>query len=237
MSENEKILTPVRVAFTKTGCLSFISHLDLMRTVTRLLVRADIGVYYTEGFNPHPKLVFALPLSVGTESISELFDIKVWTPAGGAADLSLIAERLRREAPSGMEIKDVYTPERKFRDIAYAEYDIVIRHAGIPENAEEVVRRMTESPIIEVKRTKSGERECDLRPFIAELSCEHKRASGALHVRTRLSADPEQYLNPEYVVKAVKKALGMSEDDIAPGGDFYTVTRTAILDREGREFR
>lgn len=235
MSENEKTLTPVRVGFTKTGRLSFISHLDLMRTVTRLLVRADIGVYYTEGFNPHPKLVFALPLSVGTESVSELFDIKVWTPAGTAADLSLIAERLRREAPSGMEIKDVYIPERKFRDIAYAEYDIVIHHAGIPENAEEIVRRMTDSPIIEVKRTKSGERECDLRPFIAELSCEH--ANGDLRVRTRLSADPEQYLNPEYVVKAVKKALGMSEDDIAPGRDFYTITRTGIFDREGREFR
>lgn len=233
MSENEKTVTPVRVAFTKTGRLSFISHLDLMRTVSRLLVRADIGVRYTEGFNPHPKLVFALPLSVGTESVVELFDIKV--ESDGEADPALIAERLRREAPQDMEIRDVYVPERKFRDIAYAEYDIVIHHAGMPEGAAETVGHMTDGPIIETKRTKSGERECDLRPFIAELSCEC--IDGDLRIRTRLSADPEQYLNPEYIVKSVKRALGLSEDDIAPGGDFYTITRVGIFDREGEKFR
>ena len=232
MPENERIVTtPVRVAFKKTGALSFISHLDLLRTVSRLLVRADIGVYYTEGFNPHPKLAFALPLSVGTESETELFDIKVV----GDADFAMILEHLRREAPPELEITDAYAPTRKFRDIAYAEYEIVLHHAGLPEDAAHTVGGMMTSPIVELKRTKSGEQECDIRPFIAGLRC--RISGGDLIIKTRLSADSEHYLNPEYVVRAVKKSLGLGEDNIAPGGDWYTITRTGIFDAAGETFR
>ena len=233
MPENERIkTTPVRVAFRKTGSLSFISHLDLLRTVSRLLVRADIGVYYTEGFNPHPKLAFALPLSVGTESVSELFDIKVM---GEEADYGMILRNLRREAPPELEITDAYAPVRKFRDIAFAEYDIVLHHRGIPDDAESIIDGMMADPIVELKRTKSGERECDIRPFIASLEC--GRNGDDLSIKTRLSADSEHYLNPEYIVKAVKRSLGLEEDDIAPGGDWYTILRTGIFDNNGDAFR
>lgn len=232
MPENERIAaTPVRVAFRKTGALSFISHLDLLRTVSRLLVRADIGVYYTEGFNPHPKLAFALPLSVGTESETELFDIKVV----GDADFGMILEHLRQQSPPELEITDAYAPTRKFCDIAYAEYEIVLHHSGIPEDAAHIVGGMMASPVVELKRTKSGEKECDIRPFIVSLRC--RLRDGELIIKTRLSADSEHYLNPEYVVRAVKKTLGLGEDNIAPGGDWYTVTRTGIFDDAGEVFR
>ena len=62
----------VRIKFCKTGNLQFVSHLDLQRTFHRVLVRANIPMWYTKGFNPHAKLVFGLPLSVGTESICEM---------------------------------------------------------------------------------------------------------------------------------------------------------------------
>ncbi len=224
-------MTPVRVAFSKTGSLSFISHLDLMRTVSRILVRADIGIYYTEGFNPHPKLVFALPLSVGAESVSELFDIKV----EGEADCGLILSRLRREAPPEMEIRDVYVPSRKFRDIAFAEYDIAIHHKDMPEDGAERVNTLTDSPLVLTKKTKSGEAECDIREYIAALTAELRE--GDLYIKTRLSADAEHYLNPEYVVLAVRRGLGIEEDDIAPGGDTYSIMRTRILDGAGEDFR
>lgn len=233
MPTNERIISPVRVAFSKTGSLSFISHLDLMRTVSRMLVRADIGVYYTEGFNPHPKLTFAMPLSVGAESVSEMFDIKV--VGSEPADCETILERLRREAPTELPIREVYAPERKFHDIAYAEYKIVIHHADMPRDADAIVGRLTESPVIELKRTKSGEQERDIREFIASLSA--VMSDGDLHITTRLSADSEHYLNPEYVVRAVRRVLVLGEDDIAPGGDVYSITRTGVFDASGNIFR
>ena len=67
----------IRIKFTKVGSLQFISHLDLNRTMTTVMIRAKIPIYYSEGFNPHPKMVFALPLSIGAESVCELLDIKI----------------------------------------------------------------------------------------------------------------------------------------------------------------
>ena len=67
----------VRLKFCKVGTLQYISHLDLQRTFNRILVRACIPVWYTQGFNPHIKLVFSTPLSVGSESVCEYLDIKL----------------------------------------------------------------------------------------------------------------------------------------------------------------
>ena len=67
----------VRVWFKKMGMSRFVSHLDLMRAMTRALRRADVPLWYTEGFNPHPYITFALPLSLGMESLCESMDMRI----------------------------------------------------------------------------------------------------------------------------------------------------------------
>ena len=67
----------VRLKFCKIGTLQYISHLDLQTTFNRIINRACLPVWYTKGFNPHIKLVFSTPLSVGTESICEYLDIRL----------------------------------------------------------------------------------------------------------------------------------------------------------------
>lgn len=64
----------LRVRFHKTGRAQYISHLDLGRTMRTAINRAEIPVKYSEGFNPHPKMSFALTLSVGTESVCEFME-------------------------------------------------------------------------------------------------------------------------------------------------------------------
>ena len=58
--------------FEKRGILRYISHLDLQRAMTRLLLRTDLPIVFSEGFNPHPKLTFAQPLSIFQESVCEI---------------------------------------------------------------------------------------------------------------------------------------------------------------------
>lgn len=58
----------LRFRFKKQGSLQFISHLDLVRTMHKVIVRAKLPLWYTEGFNPKPKMIFAAPLSIGTET-------------------------------------------------------------------------------------------------------------------------------------------------------------------------
>ena len=71
--------TPIvlRVKFFKKGDLQYVSHLDLVRTMNKIVVRSHLPLYYTEGFNPKPKMVFAAPLSIGTESYTEFLDLRL----------------------------------------------------------------------------------------------------------------------------------------------------------------
>ena len=67
----------IRFRMKKMGSLQYISHLDLVRTMHKVIVRAKLPLWYTEGFNPKPKMVFAAPLSIGTESECEFMDIRL----------------------------------------------------------------------------------------------------------------------------------------------------------------
>ena len=65
----------VRLFYSKTGSAKYISHLDTMRAFQRAFRRCrDLDFWYTEGFNPHLYLTFALPLSLGYESGAETVD-------------------------------------------------------------------------------------------------------------------------------------------------------------------
>ena len=67
----------LRFKFRKGGSLQYVSHLDLVRTMHKVIVRAKLPLWYTEGFNPKPKMIFAAPLSIGTESLCEFMDIRM----------------------------------------------------------------------------------------------------------------------------------------------------------------
>ena len=65
------------VQFRKVGTAAYISHLDLMRTMQRALRRTGLPIKYSNGFNPHIRLSFAVPLSVGVIGLRELMEVPV----------------------------------------------------------------------------------------------------------------------------------------------------------------
>ena len=67
----------VRLVFSKTDRCKYISHLDINRCMSRALSRAEIPLWFTEGFNPHPYMSFSLPLSLGVESLCESVDLRI----------------------------------------------------------------------------------------------------------------------------------------------------------------
>ncbi len=66
----------VRIWFEKRGLAIYTSHLDMNRCLTRAVRRANIPLWYTEGFNPHPYITFLLPLPLGQEGRREPLDIR-----------------------------------------------------------------------------------------------------------------------------------------------------------------
>ena len=112
----------IRVKFEKTGKLQYISHLDLLRTMQTALRRAKVKMIYSEGFNPHMKITFALPLSIGTESVCEYMDIRTQPDV----DPKYVMEALGKNLPDGMKIIDAYEASSKLTDIKYAAYTAML---------------------------------------------------------------------------------------------------------------
>ena len=202
-----------RIIFSKKGCLSFISHLDFNHSFIRILKRAGLPLKYSEGFNPRPKVVFGLPLSVGMEGENEIVDI------GLTVDLTCqeVKERLSKAVPFEMVIKDVIEPVLKVKNIRYAEY--TVKFDGVIENPSKINEVLSDPPQI-LKHTKSGDKMTDIKPMIISYSVATEPESTIL--KLTLTAFDSNYLNPEYVVASLNNAgLNMPEE--------YTVTREKII--------
>ena len=224
----------LRIKFRKVGSLQYISHLDLQRTFARVLMRADIPMWYTQGFNPHAKVIFGLPLSVGTESECEMIDLRL--------DRDIhpndLRDRLNRELTEEMRVSEVYEPKTKFADIGWAKYEMNLHFAGANEETAKSLQALFEtSPLNMTKKTKSGEKEIDLIPLIKKIkvtaSPEHP---DRIHISAVLSTSGSEYLNPEMLIAAAKRELGILSGD--PAKEEYSILRTHVYQADGvTEFR
>ena len=207
----------IRIKFTKTGRLRYISHLDLCRTMQPAMIRAKIPLWYTEGFNPHPKMVFAQPLPLFVESKCEFLDIKI------VENISCeeLKKRLRAAFTDELYVTDVYVPSAKFSEIAYASYEI----KGIAVGASEIKALLSGAVTIE-KKTKSGAmKTIDIRDQIKSVNL---RPDGT--VECVLSASQESYLNPDIFARALADRVGADAEK-------SEITRTKWFRADMTEFR
>ena len=221
----------VRLKFCKVGTLQYISHLDLQRTFNRILVRACVPVWYTQGFNPHIKLVFSTPLSVGSQSVCEYLDIRI------SREMSFeeIKERLNAEMTDEFYITDVYEAKSDFSQITYASYDIVIHtQKASKEIADGINSLLSTAPLYMIKKGKAGEKEIDIIPLVKEVNAEYDEKNGDIIIKTLLSASTTQYLNPEMLITAINDRFEIFSEDLTQ--EYYTILRTSLKKSDLSEF-
>lgn len=98
------------LSFAREGTLSWLGHLDLMVVFERSLRRAGLPLVWSQGYNPRPSLVFALPLGVGVECRRDFLEIET-TEKLLPQD---IVRDLNRNLPQGLTIVDArITPDHK----------------------------------------------------------------------------------------------------------------------------
>lgn len=95
------------IRYAVEGDLRFISHHDSLRLFERALVRADLPLRYSEGFNPRPRLSIALPRPVGVASGDELLVIELSEPIEPSSALT----RLAPQMPLGMTLLGAEQPD------------------------------------------------------------------------------------------------------------------------------
>lgn len=216
----------IRLRFKKTGRAVYISHLDLMQTMQRAFSRAGYELKYSEGFNPHPQISIALPLSVGAASECEIMDFKLKDDA----DLNILPAKLTSALPEGIEVIEVYGPQRKPAEIKWLSVDGVLEYDERDASVmcEGLRSFFAADEIVIEKKTKRGVGKSDIKPAIKELTFEADEA--AVRLRAVISAQ-EPTLNPELLVSA----LAQLAPERRP--DFAKFTRMETFDADMRIFR
>ena len=204
----------LRLRFQKTDRAIYISHLDLMHTMQRAFSRAGYELKYSEGFNPHPQISIALPLSVGASSLCEIMDFKLTQDV----DISEIPAKLSAVMPEGIKVVDCYVCEHKPALLKYLEIEGVFEYDN--RDAAAMCEALTDfyaaEEIVITKKTKRGMGESDIKPAIKDISFEVSGADVKLHA---VISAQEPTLNPSLLVDA----LSQKASAIAP--DFAKFTR------------
>ncbi len=214
-----------RIRFKKEGRAKFISHLDLMRTMQRVFIRAGVGIKHTEGFNPHPYMNFAMPLSVGTESLCELMDFELT----GECLPESVPGRLNAVMPEGITVTECYDAKRKFKDIKWLDIEAILFYYDKVVDPAEISALLSGNELIMEKRTKRSSARVDVRPLIGSASASPLDA-GRILLKARLACgDPA--LSPAQLISAI----GQNAPELAP--DFTSARRIEVFDMDMNLFR
>jgi radical SAM-linked protein len=122
MSEDQ--LQRIRIVYAVGEAVKYISHLDLLRAWERILRRAEVPLAYSHGFNPHPRLVIAMPLPVGCTGAHEVIDAYLDGPMTATA----LMEALDGQMPEGIA--------------AIAAHEVDLRGPALPSVVQHAVYRM-----------------------------------------------------------------------------------------------
>ena len=205
--------------YQKRGNLRYVSHLDMNRFMSRLIARANLPVLYTEGYNPHPYINIALPLSLGFESTYEAVDFKVEddVACAGIFDMAVNA------VPPGMTVMGVADVVHKSGDICEARYEITFD--GLPLEA---LNTRLQSPEILVtkKSKKGGETQIDIKPHIK--AAQTAGQNGQTTLTLILPAGSTLTVNPMLLCDFLTAGI--------PGAMVAGVVRTMLYVENGQEF-
>lgn len=191
----------LRIFWQKKGNSKYVSHLDTQRAVVRALIRSGLPLYYSQGFNPHPKLVFALPVSIFQEALYDVFDIDIIERISPKR----AAEMLGAVMPGDTPVIGAAYPVKKFKELYAASYLISL---DTDLKAAEVEKALRGEVVVEKKSKKKCEM-TDISPMIYGVSAVD--TDRGVILKATLSAAPDAYLNPKYLVDFLGDKVRFSE--------------------------
>ena len=204
----------IRTRFRRGDEVKYISHLDLMKVFERAIRRSRLPIAYSQGFNPHPGMVFGLPLGVGVTSDAEYADFEV-------TDETLAPQQfmssLNEQLPRGLELLVARRYDSKqniMATISASHYNVVV---GVEQMIEEKtikdgIKRFMALPAIMVeKRTKSGNKEVDIKSMIFDLDCDVQQlpSFSIIKLSMLVSAGSKANLKPDLLTEAFMGFMNM----------------------------
>lgn len=214
-----------RLRYEKTEPVRYISHLDFIRVLNRTIRRSGLPVTYTEGFNPHPVMMVAMPISVGTTSEDEYIDIDF----DESVEEREVLERFNAAFGGGIvvtAVKCVGEGDISLKKLDEAHYcvEVELKAPFVPD----IGAFLSRDSIIVSKKSKSSVKDVDIKKDIKMLAVSAKEGK-YLTLAMALPAGNEYNVKPELVVEAMEKYI--EGFDVV----FVQCHRTALL-CDGKEF-
>lgn len=224
----------VRIKFTKEASVKYLGHLDIMRFFQRCFNRAGVKMIYSEGFNPHQKMSFAMPLGLGIESKGEYLDCEI----ADGQDLQEVQEKMNRVSGDGFHILCVRELTENackvMAAVRYASYQIFFDPAISEETIEHSVSELKKKDSYLVhKKTKKKEQDVDILPQIIALSYADSKLSLTLRAGGDQNVKAETVANVLFDLMGIDyhrekitiMRLDLFAEDLIPLEDFETVRR------------
>lgn len=192
----------IRGKFTKEGKVKFVGHLDTVRLFQRAIKVAGIPIAYSQGFNPHALVYFAMPLSVGVSSKGEYIEIIT----SQDIDIETTKDKLNKVLVNEIQILELYevtNPSDSLMSMVEgAAYQIKISKEAVENNFIELfMEKINAEEILVEKKGKKKFKQIDIKPLILEYEiCENKTM---YEIELKLFAGSKQNLNPELLLKAI----------------------------------
>ncbi len=198
--------------FYKDGYVKYTSHLDLLRIFKRSFKKTGLALQYSQGFNPHPKMGFAQPLSLGYSSKCELIEFET-VENHEPAD---ILQRMKSVLPEGLEPISCVRFDSNIKSLAgEAEAAKYMVWAPIPDQAapawsndvlaKKIEAYLNQSEIIAMKRQKKTKKlaPVDIRKMIRGMEgmiVSDNDNRKALMLNLDLDCGSTSNLSPELVI-------------------------------------
>lgn len=202
------------IKFSKEGAICYTSHLDMLRLFKRALKKAGIKLSYSQGFNPHPKMGFAQPLSLGYSSIAEYLELETEEDYDGKQ----LKQALDLQMPEGVKLFSCEKTAGQQKSLAAraesAEYIIGIPMGKEPEESGQALCEafLAQKEILVPKKQKKSKqmKEVDIRDKIRSMN--FVLAGENLLVTALLDCGSHSNLSPELVIQALARFLEIPTD-------------------------
>ena len=197
------------IKYSKDGEIKFIAHLDLMRTIQKVIKRSELPIEYSKGYHPHMAVSIAQPLSVGVYSKGEYADVVL------TEDLEekYIMDKMNENTPRGIKILDVVKvipvegkkQSQAMAIIDAAKYTIKLKCTDETE-VKNTLKSLCENEEWDiVKKTKSGEKMVNIKTFVHKF--EYEVENSILTISTLISCGSRENLSAQLVADYMKENI------------------------------
>ena len=199
-------MSKYRIQYIQNDDVKFISHLDFLRTINRVFMRAKAPVKFSNGFNPHLVMTIGLPLSVGTTSECDVLDIELTE----SVDTNKFMLDLNATCPDGIRITKI-TEAENLKPLHTIDSAIYEAHFNTDADID-MQKFFDEKEFLIEKKSKRGLNMVNIKDFIRNLEAidSHKKYGLKMHI----NAGNFSNLKPELVLKAMSEYLGFNATDI-----------------------